>query len=80
MTLDALKSMKEFLEKRPWIILEHDPSKCPIEIINFLEIQKKEDGEFYLYAEIDIIDQNAMDMMISGKLKGFSPEFTIKNE
>jgi hypothetical protein len=77
MSLNDLQNMKIAFEKRPWMIIDHNPSKCPIGRIKLLEIQEKEE-EFYLYQETDVVDEDALNKMIDGRLTGFSVEFVSK--
>jgi len=78
LTIKALISAKKALEDMPFMFNEHDISKPPIGILKSSEIKKLEDGEYGLYAEHEIFDQEILEEIKNGKKGGFSISFVGK--
>jgi hypothetical protein len=71
-TLDQLKSIMNSLDKMPLSTMEHDPTRPMTGKVIKKEIRKLDDGEFGLWARVEVFNEQLIKLIESGTIKGFS--------
>ena len=71
LTLDSLKNLMKTFDKRSFGTYEHDPTKIVSKIL-YIEIREMKDGEFGIWARLEIFDEKVIQLTENGILKGFS--------
>jgi len=72
LTLESLGSLLKLIQENPFLTIEHNPmEEYKIEIIE-AKIVKLEDDEFALWSKFKSSDKRVIELLQSGKLKGFS--------
>ena len=72
LTLDNLKAMMNMLDEMPFVSQEHDPTKPLVCKVIKKEIRELDNGEFGIWARLEVFDEEAIKLLEDGTLKGFS--------